>query len=145
LTKYLVISGKKRRKRAETNKKRANRIPNRTPIEKRPEAANSRTQAGHWEADTAVSQKSKAALSVIIDRKHKITFIMKLARKTAKEMKQALTRKLIVLLPEFKRTSTYYNVLENVLHDEVNVVLGTKSYFFNTIQIVIIEKRFRKD
>lgn len=131
LTKYLVRSGKKRRKRAGTNKKRAQRIPNRTSIEKRPESANCREEAGHWEADTAVSRESKAALSIMTERKHKLTFITKLVIKTSLEMKHALIKRLGILPPHLRHTITYDNGLENVLHEEVNEILETESFFCN--------------
>ncbi len=132
LTKYLVRSGKKRRKRAGRNKKLAcGRIPYRTSIEKRPESVSSRQEAGHWEADTAVSRESKAALSVMTERKHKVTFIAKLASKTAFEMKHALIKRLSILPPQLRQTITYDNGLENVLHEEVNKILNTQSFFCN--------------
>jgi len=132
LTKYLVRSGKKRRKRAGRNKKLAcGRIPYRTSIEKRPESVSSRQEAGHWEADTAVSRESKSALSVMTERKHKVTFIAKLASKTAFEMKHALIKRLSILPPQLRQTITYDNGLENVLHEEVNKILNTQSFFCN--------------
>jgi len=131
LTEYLVYSGKKRRKRAGKNRKRVQRIPNRTPIEERPEAAHSRQESGHWEADTAVSRQSKTALSIMTERKHKLTFISKLTGKTAFEMKRALTKRLGRLPRRLRRTITYDNGLENALHEETNKILNTKSYFCN--------------
>lgn len=131
LTEYLVYSGKKRRKRSGKNSKRAQRIPNRTPIEKRPAIVHTRKEAGHWEADTAVSRQSKAALSIMTERKHRVTFISKITRKTASEMKRVLTKRLGGLPGHLRRTITYDNGLENALHEDIDKKLNTKSYFCN--------------
>lgn len=127
----LVRATKKRRKRSNNNKKRANRIPNRTPIDQRPAVIENREEAGHWEADTVVSRLSKSALSVLTERKHKITLISKIPQKTAINMKDSLINRLREYPQKLRQSITYDNGLENALHEKVNDEINTSSYFCN--------------
>jgi len=80
---FLVRSHKKRRKRGSGKQKRCPKIPNRIMIDKRPEYINLRTGIGHWEIDTAISRKSKAAIMVLVERRSRYVIIKKLFAKTA--------------------------------------------------------------
>lgn len=125
--KYLPKQHKKRKKRCSNKKKRREIIPNRTFIEERPEKIND--EYGHWEADTVVSRKSKVALQVLEERKTKIVRITKLERKTAKEMRKALNRRLCKIPHNMRKSITYDNGTENSEHEIVNKTIGTISYF----------------
>lgn len=65
-----------------------------TSIEDRPEAANNREEAGHWEMDCVVSGKGKgkAALLVLTERKTRREIIRKMPDKTQKSVNKALDR-----------------------------------------------------
>jgi IS30 family transposase len=70
-------------------------IANRKGIEERPEGANSRTEVGHWEGDTAVSRASKTALLVLQERKLGLTLLEKLPRCAPEEMKAGVNGVLV--------------------------------------------------
>jgi IS30 family transposase len=126
---HLVRAHKKRQQRGHTRKHRKSHIPNRIPISERPKAAEKRRVAGHWETDTAVSRQSKAALQVSVERKTRYTRLAKLKAKSAREMSNALVRRLSNIPKRLRLTLTYDNGSENTEHERTNKTLGMKSYF----------------
>ena len=128
---FLTRSHNKRRKRACGKQKRCSKIPNRIMIEKRPDYINLRSRIGHWEIDTAISRESKAAIMVLAERCTRYVIIKKLQAKTALAMHNTTVNSLKTLPPKARKSITYDNGLENVLHERTNKVLGTKSYFCN--------------
>ena len=126
---YLVRAHKKRERRGYSRKHKKSHIPNRISILERPTEATLRTVAGHWETDTAVSRQSKVALQITTERKTRYTRIAKLPAKTAHAMRIGLTRRLSRLPKRLRASITYDNGTENTDHEEINRILGTKSYF----------------
>ena len=55
--------------------------------------------------------------------------IIRISAKTSKENVRAITKGLVSFPEEMRFTITYDNGSENVEHERVNKVLGTKSYF----------------
>ncbi len=104
-------------------KARVNLIPGRVPVARRPIGRLS----GQWESDLIVSSKCrKHALQTCVERKSRYLLITPLLDKTALTNKSAL----IEALKDLPCSSiTYDNGIENILHREVNQVLGCKSYF----------------
>ena len=126
---YLPRSHPKRRKRGSAKYKHASKIPNRIPIENRPLAADLRTEPGHWEADTAVSRQSKAAISIVIERTTRLVKIRLMPSKSAHHMEQALISSLADIPTQFRKSITYDNGTENTRHQAVNDALNTLSFF----------------
>lgn len=106
-------------------------IPRRVSIDERPKHVAKRVQAGHWEADTVISRQSKKALAVTLERKSRMIHIDKLAAKKSRKLVKAMTGRLNRYPKELRRTITYDNGSENVEHERINKILGTKSYFCN--------------
>lgn len=131
LIKYLARSHRKRHKRGHKNKKRISKIPNRISINERPEIINNRTRVGDWEADTVVSRESTSALLVLRERKIHLTFIKKLKNKSAKETKKAILNILSKLPAKLRKSITFDNGTENVLHEEIAEKLELKTFFCN--------------
>jgi IS30 family transposase len=128
---FLTRSHKKRRKRGSGKQKRCPKVPNRTMIEQRPKYVNLRSRIGHWEIDTAISRKSKAAIMVLVERRTRYVIIKKLPAKTAFFMHNATKNSFNKYPAKVIRSITYDNGTENALHELTNNVLGTKSYFCN--------------
>jgi len=128
LTQFLVCGRKNRRKRVHKRTKRV-LIPYRTGIEERPEHINNREEIGHWEADTAVSRKSKQALMVLQERVLGLTFLKKLPRCAPDEMNDALTSRLGQLPEAMRRSITFDNGTENRRHYLLRDELNCKTYF----------------
>jgi len=106
-------------------------IPRRVSIDERPKHIAKRAQAGHWEADTVISRQSKKALVVSVERKSRIIHIDKLTAKKSRKLVKAIAGRLNRYPKELRRTITYDNGSENVEHEKINKILGTKSYFCN--------------
>ena len=118
-----------RQQRGHRHTHREPHIPERKSILERPKTIETRQQAGHWETDTVIARKSKAALHVTVERKSRYTRINKLPNRTAKQIRTSLNRSLSQYPKKLRRTITYDNGQENVEHVYVNKVLGTRSYF----------------
>ncbi len=106
-------------------------IPRRVSIDERPKLVAKRIQPGHWEADTVISRQSKKALAVTLERKSRMIHIDKLTAKKSRKLVKAITGRLNHYPKELRRTITYDNGSENVEHERINKILGTKSYFCN--------------
>jgi IS30 family transposase len=70
------------------------KIPNRIPIDQRPESVTTREEFGHWETDRLISRKSSAALNSTCERKTKLLFLTKMPKKTAEETSVAIINRL---------------------------------------------------
>lgn len=110
-------------------KKRRTVIPGRTPLSRRPAVIGTREQFGHWESDAVVSHASLDVLNVLVERKSRFVKITKLKRNTAMETSGAIVGRLERYPDKARRSLTYDNGSENVLHQSVNRLLGTRSYF----------------
>ena len=128
---YLPRGHKTRRKRCGAKNKRSVRIPNRIMIDKRPPQIGERTEAGHWEADTAVSRQSKAAIAATVERTSRFLIAKKLQSKTSNNMHTALCMTLKRFPQWLRQSITYDNGTENVCHEQTNRALKTQSYFCN--------------
>lgn len=128
LTQYLQCGRKHRRRRRNRRNPRV-MIPHRIGIEQRPEHIEGRSQPGHWEADTAVSRASKAALMVLQERSLGITLLRKLPRCAPTQMNAALEQRLMELPPQLRRSITFDNGQENRLHNQLCEQLGVRTYF----------------
>lgn len=126
---YLTRSHRKRLPRGHSRKHRRSHIPERTPINERPVDVALRDTIGHWEGDTVVSRKSKAALQVLVERKSRFTRITSLSRKTALEMTNAVISRLGILPAKARQTLTLDNGSENTEHLTIRGALGTMTYF----------------
>lgn len=106
-------------------------IPGRVSIDERPKSVAKRLQAGHWEADTVISRQNKRALAVSLERTSRMIHIDKLTTRKSRRVVTAITGQLKRYPKELRRTITYDNGSENVEHERINEILGTKSYFCN--------------
>ena len=131
LTVYLARVHRKRRFFGQSHRHTKSHIPNRVSIEQRPKYIDKRVQLGHWEADTAVSRQSKKALAISLERSTRMIHISKLSAKTSHNLTRAITNRLNRYPQRLRRTITYDNGSENVGHQKINKMLGTKSYFCN--------------
>jgi IS30 family transposase len=120
---------KKRKNKSIGRKVRKTTIPNRIPIDTRPKSVESRRQYGHWEGDSLISRKSKAALNTLVERKSRLVLITKLSRKGADETNQAVIDRLKKLPAKGRQTLTLDNGTENAKHEALSSRLGIRCYF----------------
>jgi transposase, IS30 family len=126
---YLARAHRRRQLKGHRHTHRDPHIPERISIQERPVVVAMRRQLGHWESDSVIARNSKAALHVMVERTTRLTKITKLPRCTARAMRSAINRRLSHHPQRARRTITYDNGKENVEHQQVNKVLGTKSFF----------------
>lgn len=129
LISLLCRAHRKRRIKGKGRKVRKTKIPNRISIDARPKAASDRKQVGHWEGDTLISRKSKAALHSMTERVTRLLRLSKLESKSSAETNRAVTKALRRLPAKAKRTLTLDNGTENASHEELTEKLGIKCYF----------------
>ncbi len=127
-TKFLPLQRPVRKKRAALRKRR-NVISDKIFIDQRPESVNSRIDFGNYEADTVVSSDNKSAVAVLVERKSRFYFVKNLFGKTSMKMHNALVDILKPLPQQARKSITYDQGPENVLHKLTNQVLNTNSYF----------------
>ena len=120
---------KKRRNKSIGRKVRKTTIPNRISIDDRPKSIENRHRFGHWEGDSIVSRKSKAALNTLTERKSRLVLITKLSRKGAAETNQAIINRLKKLPGAGRQTLTLDNGTENAKHEQLSAKLGIRCYF----------------
>ena len=120
---------KKRRNKSIGRKVRKTTIPNRIPIDARPKSVENRRHYGHWEGDSLISRKSKAALNTLVERKSRLVLITKLQRKTADETNRAVIDRFRKLPAKGRQTLTLDNGTENAKHEILSVKLGVRCYF----------------
>jgi IS30 family transposase len=120
---------KKRKNKSIGRKERKTKIPNRIPIDARPKSVESRRCYGHWEGDSLISRKSKAALNTLTERKSRLVLISKISRKGAAETNKAIIKRLKKLPAHGRQTLTLDNGTENAKHEQLSARLGIKCYF----------------
>jgi IS30 family transposase len=128
---YLARSHRKRRRRGYSRKHTKSHIPGRISISERPAAVAARIRWGDWEADTVISRKSRPVLQLVVNRRARYTFLNRLPCREASAMRKTMNRAMCRLPARCRKTITYDNGVENVEHELVNRVLGTRSYFCN--------------
>jgi len=122
-------SHRRRRCRKIGRKERRTKIPHRVPIDVRPACVAGRTEFGHWEGDTLISRKSRAAVQSLSERYSRIVMLTKLVRKGAAEMKNAVIKRFRPMPWAACQSLTLDNGTENVRHEEITTTLGTACYF----------------
>jgi len=125
----LARAHKRRLVRGHRHTHRDLHIPERISIRQRPVAVARRQQVGHWENDSVMARKSKAAVNVLVERTTRLTKLSRLPQRTARATSIAIVRSLSHLPHRWRRTITYDNGAENVEHQRTNHKLHTASFF----------------
>jgi IS30 family transposase len=118
--------GHRKRKKRFPSQKRKSRLKDINPIAKRPEAANTRSEKGHWERDLVIGKGHQGALLTIVDRKTRYTKIELLTGKGAIEV-GVKTSQALKDLP--KKSMTNDRGLEFADHKTTAEELNCKVYF----------------
>lgn len=126
--KPFLRQGRKRRRKAYGSGARADRIPNRICISKRPKVVEKKVRVGDWECDTIFGADRKSALVTIVERKSLYTVIAAVNQRTSTDVCSAIVRLLKPIRDKVK-TITFDNGSEFIQHEGVKKKLGTKTYF----------------
>jgi IS30 family transposase len=105
-------------------------IPDRTPIELRPEVVNQRQRYGDWESDGMEFMRKKPGLvSVQKERKSQLLRLTKLDTKKAKETRVAIENMIEELPHDFIYTITFDNGGEAAEHNIIKQEYEIETYF----------------
>lgn len=127
LYKQLRHNGKKYNKRSKGPAGRGC-IPNRVGIEKRPSIVEQKCRLGDFELDTIIGKGHKGAIVSMVDRASKLTKLLKVSRKTAQEVGDALVSELAPI-QDLVLTLTSDNGKEFANHQDVSMKLGADFFF----------------
>ncbi len=118
-----------RQKRTKKHQRKITQLEDRVFIDKRPQAANTRSQYGHWEGDFIVSGKAygKTSLLVLHERVSRYTLIRKLNARTVQSVEDALAEAIRQLGP-FK-SLTLDNDIAFRRHLKLSQILEAPVYF----------------
>lgn len=117
--------GKSRHTKSYSEKRGKIRISH--DISQRPQAANSRSEVGHWEADTVAGKRNKSCLVTLVDRKTRFLLGGKAAFKKADDVKDVI----ITALKEHPhKTITPDRGKEFARHDDVTQNLDQVQFYF---------------
>ena len=104
-------------------------IKNRVHISKRPKRANSRRQAGHWEADLMLFRKYGQAVLIVHERRSRLIRIQRQPSKAAQTVLGGL-RQLLRRLPNaLRRSITFDNGSEFAFHHRLARQYRMKTFF----------------
>ena len=106
-----------------------NYIRNLISIDQRPTEVEDRTIPGHWEGDLIIGQREGAALATLVERKTRMTFMMKVTKKDAKTVRRSLTNVFKKLPKELSKTLTYDRGREMAQHDLFTKRTKVQVYF----------------
>ena len=98
-------------------------------IEDRPPEIASRTIAGHWEGDLMMGSMNKSAIGTLVERKTRMTFIVKLKAKNASTVRKAFALKLNRLPDTLKKSLTYDHGQEMAEHKQFTQDTKIQVYF----------------
>ena len=120
--------GRKSRRKKYGSGARASLIPNRVSIEDRPAIVEQNARLGDWECDTVIGSDRKTVLVTLVDRKSLFTLSSKVARKTARNVSNAIIR-LLKPYRERVHTLTFDNGVEFIEHERIAKALNALTYF----------------
>ena len=127
LRKQLRHNGKKYNKQSKGNSGRGC-IPNRIDIDQRPPIVDQKIRLGDWELDTIIGAGHKGVIVSMVERVSKLTKIVKVSRKTADEVAQAIVDQLKPY-KAFVHTLTSDNGKEFAFHQKISLELSADFYF----------------
>lgn len=118
LWQHLRLHRKKRMKH-HGRKVKSGRLPTALKIEDRPEGANTRTEAGHWETDNIGTIKTdKTGISASVERKTRVVRLYKLKDLKSETKRIALVAQINKENQLMKKTMTIDRGPENSQHEE---------------------------
>ena len=123
-----LFKAKPKRTRKYARKPRKTPIPNRVPIQLRPEAANNRSEFGHWEGDLVLYQRQRENLLTLQERKSRLTLIAKNPSKHKKGTHQMIRSRLKLFPKIARKSATFDNGGEFAAHEQLRLI-ACKTFF----------------
>ena len=118
-----------KQKRKKKHQRKVTQLEGRVFIDKRPEAANDRSQYGHWEGDFIVSGKAYGNVSLLVlhERVSRYTLIARIEARTVQNVEDVLLECLPLLGP--LKSLTLDNDIAFRRHDELSELINAPVFF----------------
>jgi IS30 family transposase len=130
LTACLRTQRTQRRSHKRTEHSGTGRIRDMVRISDRPSEAEDRAIPGHWEGDLLMGKGGKSAIGTLVERSSRYVVLVPLPDgRTARHVRAALTRQLIRLPAELRRTLTWDQGKEMAEHVRFSVDTAIDVYF----------------
>ena len=126
---YLPRAKAKRGRRARRSASPVHTIANRVSLAKRPRAAKSRNQPGHWEADLMLFKTYSQNVLTIHERTSRFTVFLHQTNKAAKTTLDTLESFFALVPPALRKTLTFDNGNEFALHYCLAETRSLATYF----------------
>ena len=104
-------------------------LVDRVSISERPSEVEGRAVPGHWEADLVMGAGNRSAIATLVERQTRLVLLVKLVKKDAASVTQALARRLKQLPPTLRKTLTYDQGKEMARHADLTLATGIAVYF----------------
>jgi len=125
LTSCLRSGRAQRRPRRRTQLSGAGRLRNVVLISERPAEVEDRAVPGHWEGDLLIGKEARSAIGTLVERWSRYVILFRLPNgRTAEEVRVALTRAIMKLPAELRRSLTWDQGKE--MADHVRFSMDTK-------------------
>jgi len=98
-------------------------------IEDRPTEVQSRTIAGHWEGDLIMGSMNKSAIGTLVERKTRLTLLVKLSKKDSVSVCESFTKEFNELPETLKKSLTYDHGCEMAQHKQFTENTKIQVYF----------------
>ena len=105
------------------------KIPNTTPISKRPAGAKNRTRFGHWESDTVLSQRKTGCFGTHVERKSGFLVAFRIDDRQDNAFNKVTIKAFSSIPDKLKKSFTVDNGQEFAAHQELTEATGMKVYF----------------
>ena len=123
-----LFKAKPKRSGIRGRKARKTPIPNRIPIQQRPEAVNDRTEFGHWEGDLVHYQRQRENLLTLQERTSRLILIAKNPSKHKKGTHQMIRSRLKLIPQSARQSVTFDNGGEFADHEKLHAI-ECKTFF----------------
>ena len=98
-------------------------------IDERPVEVQNRTIAGHWEGDLIMGSMNKSAIGTLVERKTRLTLLVKLPKKDSASVCEAFAKEFNALPAKLKKSLTYDQGQEMAQHKQFTESTQIKVYF----------------
>jgi IS30 family transposase len=105
------------------------RIADKVMISERPAEVEDRAVPGHWEGDLIIGKNGKSAIGTLVERSTRFVMLLHLSDKRAETVREAMTKKILTLPAELRRSITWDQGTEMADHVAFSVDTGVQVYF----------------
>ncbi len=130
LTAYLRSGRTRRRPQRRAQNSRVGRLRDMIMISQRPGSAADRAVPGHWEGDLIVGKGGRSAIGTLVERASRYVMLFPLPQgRSAEAVRIALTRKILQLPRELRRSLTWDQGNEMAEHARFSIDTKVAVYF----------------